>query len=183
MSRLNNLLDNFVFYFRNKTYSTNKMAMQNQEWDVFSSHRVTWNTVSIRVFQLVLVLFLAVPVNTTTGRFGFASAIADPIVAIFRVSNDHSRAGLQHLVVDKHSGLVYVGGVNRLYQLSPELDRQVTVETGPREDSSDCPADHDCPSSVVERPTDNINKALVIDYTDTHLIACGTLYQGIYYYY
>ena len=180
MSRLNNLLDNFVFYFRNKTYSTNKMAMQNQEWDVFSSHRVTWNTVSIRVFQMVfsLVFFLAVPLNTMTGRFGFASATDGPIVAIFRVSNDHSRAGLQHLVVDKHSGLVYVGGVNRLYQLSPELDRQVTVETGPREDSPDCPA-VDCLGSVVKRPTDNINKALVIDYTDARIIACGTLHQGI----
>lgn len=102
-------------------------------------------------------------------------ASAGPIVNTFNEGNGGHR--LQHLVVDKHSALVYVGGVNRLYQLSPELERQVTVETGPREDSPDCPA-VDCLGSVLKRPTDNVNKALVIDYTDTRLIACGTLYQG-----
>ncbi len=85
---------------------------------------------------------------------------------------------LQHLVVDKYSALVYVGGVNRLYQFSPELDLQVTVDTGPREDSLDCP-DVDCPDSVPKTQTDNANKALVIDYEHKRLIACGTLYQGM----
>ena len=138
------------------------------------------------ISNLAIGLFAAlVAIATTTSSIGLASA-AGPIVATFSESNGHHSGGgghrLQHLVVDKHSALVYVGGVNRLYQLSPELDRQVTVETGPREDSPDCPA-VDCLGSVVKRPTDNINKALVIDYTDTRLIACGTLYQGIYYYY
>lgn len=101
-----------------------------------------------------------------------------PIVATFSESAANGHHRLQHLVVDKHSALVYVGGVNRLYQLSPELDKQVTVETGPRDDSPECPA-VDCLGSVVKKSTDNVNKALVIDYTDTRLIACGTLYQGI----
>jgi plexin A len=107
---------------------------------------------------------------------GLASA-AGPIVATFSEPTGNGGHRLQHLVVDKHSALVYIGGVNRLYQLSPELERQVTVETGPREDSPECPA-VDCLGSVVKRLTDNVNKALVIDYTDTRLIACGTLYQG-----
>lgn len=98
---------------------------------------------------------------------------AGPIVATYSDGNHR----LQHLVVDKHSALVYVGGTNRLYQLSPDLERQETVETGPRDDSPECPA-VDCLGSITKRPTDNINKALVIDYTDTRLIACGTLYQG-----
>lgn len=98
---------------------------------------------------------------------------AGPIVATYSDGNHR----LQHLVVDKHSALVYVGGTNRLYQLSPDLERQVVVETGPRDDSPECPA-VDCLGSVTKRSTDNINKALVIDYTDTRLIACGTLYQG-----
>ena len=106
---------------------------------------------------------------------GFVSA--GPIVATFSEPTGNGGHRLQHLVVDKHSALVYVGGVNRLYQLSPELERQVTVETGPREDSPECPA-VDCLGSVLKRLTDNVNKALVIDYTDTRLIACGTLYQG-----
>ena len=128
----------------------------------------------------VLSLLLAMVAIAMTGGGG-VSAAAGPIVATFSESGNghHNNGGhrLQHLVVDKHSALVYVGGVNRLYQLSPELDRQVTVETGPREDSPDCPA-VDCLGSVLKRPTDNINKALVIDYTDTRLIAYGTLYQG-----
>lgn len=53
----------------------------------------------------------------------------------------------------------------------------MTVETGPRADSPDCPA-VDCLQTVVKRSTDNVNKALVIDYTDTRLIACGTIFQG-----
>jgi len=85
---------------------------------------------------------------------------------------------LQHLVVEKHSGLVYVGDVNVLYQLSPDLEPQVTVKTGPKLDSVDCPA-VDCHPLVNKRMTDNVNKALVIDYTDTRLIACGSLFQGI----
>jgi hypothetical protein len=97
-----------------------------------------------------------------------------PTVATFAEPNGQR---LQHLTVDKHSALVYIGGVNRLYQLSPELERQVTVETGPRDDSPECPV-VDCLQTVVKRPTDNINKALVIDYTDTRLISCGTLFQG-----
>ena len=84
---------------------------------------------------------------------------------------------LQHLVVEKHSGLVYVGDVNVLYQLSPDLEPQVTVKTGPKLDSVDCPA-VDCHPLVNKRMTDNVNKALVIDYTDTRLIACGSLFQG-----
>lgn len=75
-------------------------------------------------------------------------ASAGPIVNTFNEGNGGHR--LQHLVVVKHSALVYVGGVNRLYQLSPELDRQVTVETGPREDSPECPA-VDCLVAGVHR--------------------------------
>jgi plexin A len=93
----------------------------------------------------------------------------------FSVPNGGDR--FQHLVVDKETGLVYVGGVNRLYQLSLDLDLQVTVETGPREDSPECPA-VGCSDSVVKRLTDNVNKALVIDYKNTSLITCGTLFQG-----
>ena len=111
-------------------------------------------------------------------NIGFASA-SEPIVAKFsEPATSSSGHRFQHLVVDKHSALVYVGGVNRLYQLSPELERQVTVETGPNEDSPECPA-VDCLSSVIKRLTDNVNKVLVIEYTDNRLIACGTLYQGM----
>jgi len=123
-----------------------------------------------------LVLAMASPVMTSSsspppldGRTGGGGG---PIVARFRGDV------LQHLVVDKHSGLVYVGDVNVLYQLGADLDKQVVVKTGPRMDSTDCPP-VECHSSWPKRMTDNVNKALVIDYTDTRLIACGSLFQGI----
>lgn len=129
---------------------------------------MAWLKQPVSWTRLWLLTLLALSSNVSAG----------PIVATFSEPTGNGGHRLQHLVVDKHSALVYVGGVNRLYQLSPELDRQVTVETGPREDSPECPA-VDCLGSVIKRLTDNVNKALVIDYTDTRLIACGTLYQGM----
>ncbi|XP_046596582.1 plexin-A4 isoform X1 [Neodiprion lecontei] len=85
---------------------------------------------------------------------------------------------LNHLVVDKNTGRVFVGGVNCLYQLSPDLDLVVKEVTGPKNDSNDCSM-IDCPAGVVKKLTDNVNKALVIDYTTTRLISCGSLFQGM----
>ncbi|XP_063219970.1 plexin-A1 [Bacillus rossius redtenbacheri] len=83
-----------------------------------------------------------------------------------------------HLVVDKNTGRVFIGAVNRLYQLSPDLELVIKEVTGPKEDSPECSV-LDCPSSVIKKLTDNVNKALVIDYTTTRLISCGSLFQGI----
>ncbi|XP_043256480.1 plexin-A4 [Colletes gigas] len=84
---------------------------------------------------------------------------------------------MNHLVVDKNTGRVYVGAVNRLYQLSPDLSLVVKEVTGPKGDSPACSM-IDCPRETPTRLVDNVNMALVIDYTTTRLIACGTLSQG-----
>ncbi|KAL1129883.1 hypothetical protein AAG570_012827 [Ranatra chinensis] len=99
------------------------------------------------------------------------------IVRTFR-DDVHTVEKFNHLVVDKNTGRVYIGAVNRLYQLSPDLELVITEFTGPHDDSPDCSV-IDCPSSAVKKPTDNVNKALVIDYTTTRLIVCGSLFQGI----
>ena len=99
--------------------------------------------------QLFLLLFLTI-------RF----VSADPIVSTF--SEPYKTGGLQHLVVDSKSGLLYVGGLNRLYQLSANLNLAVAVETGPKQS------------------VNKINKALVIDDDNSRLIACGS-YRGFYY--
>lgn len=85
---------------------------------------------------------------------------------------------LNHLVVDKNTGRVFVGGVNKLYQLSPDLELVVKETTGPKNDSTECSM-IDCPAGVVKKLADNVNKALVIDYTTTRLISCGSLFQGM----
>ncbi|KZC04128.1 Plexin-B [Dufourea novaeangliae] len=84
---------------------------------------------------------------------------------------------MNHLVVDKNTGRVYVGAVNRLYQLSPDLGLVVKEVTGPKGDSTACSMIN-CPRETPTRPVDNVNKALVIDYTTTRLISCGSVSQG-----
>ncbi|XP_017879466.1 plexin-A4-like, partial [Ceratina calcarata] len=84
---------------------------------------------------------------------------------------------MNHLVVDKNTGRVYVGAVNRLYQLSPDLSLVVEEVTGPKGHSNECSM-IDCPRETPTRLVDNVNKALVIDYTTTRLISCGSLFQG-----
>ncbi|KAG7201452.1 hypothetical protein KM043_004212 [Ampulex compressa] len=85
---------------------------------------------------------------------------------------------MNHLVVDKNTGRVYVGAVNRLYQLSPDLSLVIKEVTGPKGDSTDCSM-IDCPKETEKRPVDNVNKALVIDYSTSRLISCGSLFQGM----
>ncbi|XP_014213127.1 plexin-A4 [Copidosoma floridanum] len=87
---------------------------------------------------------------------------------------------LNHLAVDKITGRVYVGAVNRLYQFSPDLSLTAKEITGPRKDSSECSMGG-CPSGTVQTLSANVNKALVIDYTTGRLISCGSLFQGMCY--
>ena len=66
---------------------------------------------------------------------------------------------------------VYVGGRNKLYQLSSDLEEIVEVEIGPRNSSKQC-SFFDC--EVV----DNMNKVLLIDADENRLIACNMLPMG-----
>ncbi|XP_066998157.2 plexin A3 [Anabrus simplex] len=97
---------------------------------------------------------------------------------VVRTFTDDGTERFNHLVVDKNTGRVFIGAVNRLYQLSPELELVLRDITGPKEDSPECSV-LNCPPAVVKKPTDNVNKALVIDYTTTRLISCGSVFQGI----
>lgn len=105
-------------------------------------------------------------------------AVALPTDIIRSFSDKDYGTTFNHLVVDKNTGRVYVGAVNRLYQLSPDLELVVSEQTGPKMDSDDCSV-LECHNTKNKKLTDNVNKALVIDYTTTRLIACGSLFQGI----
>ncbi|KAJ8983514.1 hypothetical protein NQ317_012005 [Molorchus minor] len=107
-----------------------------------------------------------------------ASAKAAQPKEIVKTFSDSKVQAFNHLVVDKNTGRVYIGAVNRLYQLSPDLDLVVSEVTGPKMDSDDCSV-LECNTATNKKLTDNVNKALVIDYTTTKLIACGSLSQGI----
>lgn len=97
---------------------------------------------------------------------------------IVRSYGDADTSPFNHLVVDKNTGRIFIGAVNKLYQLSPDLELAGTVTTGPKHDSPECSV-IDCPASAVRKLTDNVNKALVIDYTTTRLISCGSVFQGV----
>ncbi|XP_043933071.1 plexin-A2 [Protopterus annectens] len=85
-----------------------------------------------------------------------------------------------HLTVHQRSGALYVGAVNRIYMLSANLTLLVSHKTGPEEDNKSC-----YPPLIVQpcaEPltlTNNVNKLLLIDYTENRLLACGSVYQGV----
>lgn len=97
---------------------------------------------------------------------------------VVRNFSDSEVERFNHLVVDMNTGRVYIGAVNRLYQLSPDLENVLTATTGPELDADECSV-LECTTSVNKKLTDNVNKALVIDYTNSRLISCGSLFQGM----
>ncbi|XP_076469004.1 plexin-B-like [Babylonia areolata] len=87
--------------------------------------------------------------------------------------------GLSHVVVDGESGAVYVGGRDRVHELSPELQPVQTAVTGPCTDSPDClPPTHQASCPFPRRPTHNHNKLLVLVPRLRLLVTCGSVYQG-----
>ncbi|MBZ3877344.1 Plexin-B1 [Sciurus carolinensis] len=93
--------------------------------------------------------------------------------AVFTANGTH----LQHLVRDPTSGTLYLGATNFLFQLSPELQLEATVSTGPVLDSRDClpPVMSDeCPQA---QPTNNSNQLLLV--SPGALVVCGSVHQGV----
>lgn len=120
----------------------------------------------------------AVSVAAGPGVAGPGTSSTASTPAAVRTFGDSGTERFNHLVVDKNTGRVYIGAVNKLYQLSPDLEQVMSEITGPREDAPECSV-LDCPPAAVKKPTDNVNKVLVIDYTTTRLISCGSIFQGI----
>ncbi|XP_062855302.1 plexin A3 [Trichomycterus rosablanca] len=87
---------------------------------------------------------------------------------------------LTHLTVNRRTGDVFVGAVNRIYKLSENLTELRSHQTGPMEDNARCyppPSVRACGHKL--EPSDNINKLLLIDYAGNRLVACGTVWQGV----
>lgn len=71
--------------------------------------------------------------------------------------NEHHQ--FDNMVRDKNTGEIYIGTVNKLYHLSPDLRLIASAITGPKEDSPFCSVILDCPPNVERKSTDNFNKA------------------------
>lgn len=85
---------------------------------------------------------------------------------------------INNVVADPRTGLLYVGAVNTLYQLSPELEVQSKAETGPKRDNRLCtpPVTEACVEAV---DTDNHNKLLLVHPAKNTLVVCGSIFRGI----
>ncbi|XP_057710527.1 plexin-B2a [Corythoichthys intestinalis] len=85
---------------------------------------------------------------------------------------------INNVVQDPRTGRLYVGAVNALYQLSPDLQTEGRVETGPRRDNRQCtpPITDACEDAV---DTDNHNKLLLVHAGQERLVVCGSIFRGI----
>uniref|UniRef100_A0A3P9JFP7 Sema domain-containing protein n=1 Tax=Oryzias latipes TaxID=8090 RepID=A0A3P9JFP7_ORYLA len=96
--------------------------------------------------------------------------------AVYRVFN----TSLTHLTIHRRTGEVFVGAVNRVIKLSPNLTELKSHLTGPVEDNDMCyppPSMRNCAHGLVN--LDNVNKLLLVDYTGNRLVACGSIMQGV----
>ncbi|XP_072521525.1 plexin-A2-like [Salminus brasiliensis] len=108
----------------------------------------------------------------------FPNACFSQTMNIFQ--SDRRDWSFSHLAVHQSTGTVYVGGVNRIYKLSSELNLLVTHNTGPELDNQACyPPLIMQPCSEPLSYTNNVNKLLLIDHSQNRLLACGSLYQGV----
>ncbi|KAF3861063.1 hypothetical protein F7725_001318, partial [Dissostichus mawsoni] len=78
-----------------------------------------------------------------------------------------------HLTVHQTTGALYIGAVNRVYKLSGNL----TLLVGRQQGLLPPPDVQPCSEPLVS--TNNVNKLLLIDYSQNRLLACGSLYQGV----
>ncbi|XP_063811395.1 plexin-A2 isoform X1 [Pseudophryne corroboree] len=104
-----------------------------------------------------------------------------PVVSLINTFHAEQRDWtFSHLTVHQSTGAVYVGAVNRIYKLSGNLTLLVSHNTGPGEDNKSCyPPQNVQPCSEPRTLTNNVNKLLIIDYSENRLLACGSLYQGV----
>ncbi|XP_076985529.1 plexin-B1 [Tamandua tetradactyla] len=104
---------------------------------------------------------------------GWVLTLQHPPPAAFIPNGTH----LQHLARDPITGTLYLGATNFLFQLSPELQLEATVSTGPVLDSRDClpPVQpSECPQA---QPTNNPNQLLLV--SPGALVVCGSVHQGV----
>ncbi|KAM3858765.1 plexin-B2-like [Diretmus argenteus] len=85
---------------------------------------------------------------------------------------------INNVVMNPRTGRLYVGAVNTLYQLDPQLRIESRTKTGPKRDNRQCtpPVTEACEEAVE---TDNHNKLLLVHDAKDTLVVCGSVFRGI----
>uniref|UniRef100_A0A8C7GZ86 Plexin-A2 n=1 Tax=Oncorhynchus kisutch TaxID=8019 RepID=A0A8C7GZ86_ONCKI len=121
------------------------------------------------VLAMLGLWLLAVAVTVCQGQITFTS-----------FHPERREWAFNHLTVHQTTGALYIGAVNRVYKLSGNLTLMVSHDTGPEDDNKACyPPLIVQPCSEPLTSTNNVNKLLLIDYSQNRLLACGSLYQGV----
>uniref|UniRef100_A0A665UTT9 Plexin-B2-like n=1 Tax=Echeneis naucrates TaxID=173247 RepID=A0A665UTT9_ECHNA len=106
-------------------------------------------------------------------------------LAAINLSPSHSQTAeflsdtlINNVVVHPRTGRLYIGAVNALYQLNPDLKVESHTETGPKRDNRQCtpPVTEACEEA---RDTDNHNKLLLVHEAKDVLVVCGSVFRGI----
>lgn len=89
-----------------------------------------------------------------------------------------SKTIINNVVQDPHTGRIYLGAVNAIYQVNSDLKLESTAVTGPKKDHPQCtpPITSQC---VDAKDTDNINKLLLVNSANGTLVVCGSVFRGI----
>ncbi|GBN74663.1 Plexin A3 [Araneus ventricosus] len=122
-----------------------------------------------------LVLFLLLTTSTlATGTAITTTTTETPTYPYFE---DPTVETFNHMTVHDYTERIYIGAVNRIYQLSRDLKQEDVATMGPKDDNPKSPVTKVC-LDELKRPTDYYNKALLVDYSQSKLIVCGSLFQG-----
>uniref|UniRef100_A0A8C9DQB7 Sema domain-containing protein n=1 Tax=Prolemur simus TaxID=1328070 RepID=A0A8C9DQB7_PROSS len=111
---------------------------------------------------------------TLLGLVGVGAGLRPRKLESFR-----SETELNHLVVDEASGVVYLGAVNALYQLSADLQLEQQAATGPAPDNKKCTPPIEASQCHEATLTNNVNQLLLLDPPQKRLVECGSLFKGI----
>ncbi|XP_060073456.1 plexin-A4-like [Ylistrum balloti] len=90
----------------------------------------------------------------------------------------HKDTTLQNLKANKNSGDVFVGATNSLYHFAADLRSFQKVAMGPRVDNPHCPPPN-LPCNDTKKSTNSFSEGIAIDYKDSTLISCISLFHGI----
>ncbi|XP_003737136.3 plexin-A4 [Galendromus occidentalis] len=163
VQKLNGSFDSIRVIQKNVTTFSQRLPQRKRRW------RYTLLLLPLFIYFTVgcLPLAEAAPKKHNSQEKAKYSSFSDPTTGRFI-----------HQTMNEHTGQIYVGAVNTIFQLDENLNVQSVAKMGPQEDDPWCPVTRQCPT-IHRKPLDYYNKVLVIDYVNSRLISCGSLFQGV----